>query len=172
MKYLFLNKDISKLYKDIYISRNGEIFCKNLRSVIYQITPISVIDINEDYRDKIYNAYYSCIKAMPENIQIISLRDRFDFSQVILRAKDRINEAQSEVLKLAISKYVEKLQEISQDNSQTILKYYVILPSNIQDYQVNLMYENLINHGMRIRKVTNVGEINNIMRKCIKKENI
>jgi len=149
MKYLFLNKDISKLYRDIYISRNGEVFCNNLRSVIYQIMPISVIDINDDYRDKIYNAYYSCIKAMPENIQIISLRDNLDFSSVILKAKDRINLVKSEVL-----------------------KHYVILPSNIQDYQVGLMYENLINHGMRIRKVTNVGEIKNIMRKCVKKENI
>lgn len=172
MKYLFLNKDISKIYEDIYISRNGEVFCNNLRSVIYQIIPISVIDINEDYRDKIYNAYYSCIKAMPENIQIISLRDNLDFSPAILRAKDRIKLVQSEVLKLAISKYIEKLQEISQDNSQTVLKHYVILPSNIQDYQVGLMYENLINHGMRVKKVTNIGEIKNIMRKCIKKENI
>lgn len=172
MKYLFLNKDISKLYKDIYISRNGEVYCNNLRSVIYQITPISVIDINKDYKDKIYNAYYSCIKALPENIQIISLRDYLDFSSVILKAKDRINLVQSEVLKMAIRKYIEKLQEISQDCSQTVLKYYVILPSNIQDYQVKLMYENLINHGLRVRKVTNIEELKNLMKKCVKKENI
>jgi len=169
MKYLFLNRDISKLYKDIYVSRNAEICCNNTRSVIYQIMPISIIDINEDYRDKIYNAYYSCIKAMPDNIQVISLQDNMDFTTAIVKAKERINVVQSEALRIAINKYIEKLQEISLDNNLNILKYYVIFPINVQEHQINLMCENLVNHGMRIKRVTNISEINKILRKCLKK---
>lgn len=172
MKKIIIPKDISKLYKDIYITQAGEILCNNLRSCIYQITPICVIDKNSDYVENIYNAYYSCVKSMPDNIQIISLKDNMDFSEVIDNAKKRITQVQSHELKNAISMYIQKLQDITKDNTKTVLRYYIIIPSNTDDYQLNLMYSKLEQYGLRTKKITNLKEVKNIMRKSIKKENI
>ena len=112
MNYSFFDKDISKLFKHIHISKNCEIYCNNVRSIIYQIFPINIIDVNEEYKEKIYNAYYTFIKAMPDNVQIISIKDTIDFSKAIQKVRRRLNVVNSETLRFAIVKYIEKLKEI------------------------------------------------------------
>ena len=169
MNYSFFDKDISKLFKHIHISNSCEIYCNNVRSIIYQILPINIIDVNEEYKEKIYNSYYRFIKAMPDNVQIISIKDTIDFSKAIQKVRCRLNVVNSEALKVAIRKYIEKLEEIAKLNTQTVLKFYIVLPADIQDYQINIMFENLLNNGMQIKKITDIQEIRKVMRKCIKK---
>lgn len=170
MKKRFFYNDISKLFNSISIAKNGEIICNNIKSVIYKITPITVLEVTEQYKENIYNAYYSAIRGMPSNIQIISLKDSLDFSLAIAKAQNRYKEVQSDTLKFAINKYVEKLQEISLDKSQYVLRFYILFPSNIEQYQIEKIYESLISKGIKIIKISDVEEIKKIMKQCIKKE--
>ena len=116
-----MNKILSKInirnIQDLYdiqaITANGQIKLKDKYVIIYKIDPANIVACDEETKHKIYQAYTTCIRGLPDTFQIMISRERASFHDQIQIYKKRLEEIENEKLKYAIKKYIQYLEEIS-----------------------------------------------------------
>jgi len=175
-----MNKIISRLnirnIQDLYdiqsITEKGEINLKGKYVVIYKIDPANIIACDEETKHKIYQAYISCVRGLPDTFQIMVSREKADFNEQIMMYKRRLKEIENERLKVAIQRYINYLQEISKVNKLYKTNHYLIV-ENIQKDEaseiVNI-FSNLQEFGVRVSQIKSKEQVEKILRKFVIKE--
>lgn len=175
-----MNKIISKIntrnIQDLYeiqsITESGQIHLKDKYVVIYKIDPANIVACDEEAKHKIYQAYISCIRGMPDAFQIMVSREKSDFNEQIQIYKKRLKEIENEKLKFAIQKYINYLEEISNTNKLYKTNHYLIVENmkNNDAQEIINVFSNLEEFGVRISQVKSKEEARNILRKFVIKE--
>lgn len=163
-------KDINDLFSNIVIGIDGEIIYSKEKCVMYQITPLSVTEKDTDFKEKVFNLYYGCIKGMPNNFQILIMRERLDFNDQIIKCKKKLANISSDNLKKALLNYMDKLNKIKEE-SKNNFKYYLVIPKfESNDTEIINMFSNLAEIGLSLRRINDSVEISSILNSCMKKE--
>ena len=165
-------RNIQDLYEIQYITENGQIKLKDEFVVIYKIDPANIVACDEETKHKIYQAYISCIRGLPNTIQIMVSREKADFNDQIEQYKKRLKEIENEKLKFAIQKYVEYLEETSNMNKLYKTSHYLIAQNVNDDETANIinMFSNLKEFGVRVNQVKSKEQAKSILRKYVVKE--
>lgn len=165
-------KNIQDLYSIKGISKDGKIYLKDKFVVIYKIDPANIVTCDEETKHKIYQAYITCIRGLPNAFQIIVSSEKANFENQILEYKKRLNELENERLKLAIKKYIEYLEEIS--NIKKIYKtthYLMVENMGIEEgEEIINIFSNLEEFGVKISQIKSYEQAKNVLRKFIIKE--
>lgn len=165
-------RSIQDLYNIQSITEDGKINLKDKYIVIYKIDPANIVACDEETKHKIYQAYTTCIRGLPDTFQILLTRENTDFDEQIYMYKKRLKEIENEKLKFAIQKYIDYLEEISNVNKLYKTSHYLIV-ENMQKEQVNEIvnvFSNLEEFGIVISQVKSKEMAENILRKYIIKE--
>ena len=175
-----MNKIISKLktrnIQDIYdiqsITENGQINLKDKFVVIYKIDPANIVACDEETKYKIYQAYTTCIRGLPDTFQIIVSRERANFEKQIEMYKNRLRDIENLNLKYAMQKYIEYLQEISGVNKLYKTSHYLVVENMNLDEREEIIniFSNLEEFGVRISQVKSYDQARKILKKFILKE--
>ena len=64
-------KSIQDLYNIQSVTENGQINLKDKYVIIYKIDPANIIACDEETKHKIYQAYLTCIRGLPDKFQIL-----------------------------------------------------------------------------------------------------
>ena len=175
-----MNKIISKInmrnIQDLYdiqsITDDGQINLKDKFVVIYKIDPANIVACDEETKHKIYQAYITCIRGLPDTFQIVMSREKANFDGQIKLYKKRLKEVENEKLKFALQKYIEYLEEISNINKLYKTSHYLIVENikiNETEEIIN-MFSNLEEFGVRISQVKSYEQAKNILRRFVIKE--
>lgn len=165
-------RNIQDLYDIKSIAENGQINLKDKHVVIYKIDPANIVACDEETKYKIYQAYITCIRGLPDTIQIMVSKDRADFEEQIQLYKKRVKEIENEKLKFAIQRYIDYLGEISNVNKLYKTSHYLIvenMKTDERDEIVN-MFSNLQEFGVRISQVKSYDQAKDILRRFVVKE--
>lgn len=175
-----MNKIISKMnirnIQDLYdiqsITENGQIYLKDKFIIIYKIDPANIVACDEETKHKIYQAYTTCIRGLPDTFQIMISKERADFNNQIITYKKRLKEIENEKLKLAIRRYITYLEEISNINKLYKTSHYLIVENMNADEASEIIniFSNLEEFGVRISQVKSYEQAKNILRRFIIKE--
>lgn len=175
-----MNKIISRLnirnIQDLYdiqsITENGQINLKDKYVVIYKIDPANIVACDEETKHKIYQAYITCIRGLPATFQIMVSREKTNFDEQIIMYKKRLKEIENEKLKLAIQKYIDYLQGISNVNKLYKTSHYLIVENMKKDEadEIINMFSNLQEFGVRVSRVKSKGQAEDILRRYVIKE--
>lgn len=165
-------KNIQDLYNIEFITDTGQIKLKDKYVIIYKIDPANIIACDEETKHKIYQAYLTCIRGLPDAFQIILSKDRVNLDKQIKECEMRIKEINNERLKFAIHKYIEYLREISGTNKLYKATHYLVVENLKTDdaNTINSLFSNLEEFGLRISQVKSKEQVENILRRCILKE--
>lgn len=165
-------RNIQDLYHISFITESGQINLKDRCVVIYKIDPANIIACDEETKHKIYQAYITCIRGLPDTIQIMIAREKADFDEQIEMYKKRTKEMQNEKLKSAIQKYINYLEQISNTNKLYKTSQYLIVENMKADEarEINNMFSNLEEFGVRINQVKSKEQAKNILRRFVIKE--
>lgn len=165
-------KNIQDLYNIQSITESGQINLKDKRIIIYKIDPVNIIACDEEIKHKIYQAYLTCVRGLPDAFQIIISKDNSNFDEQIEGYKARIKEVSNERLRFAIEKYIEYLKEIENLNKLYKTNHYLIVESTQKDTEDEIanIFSNLQEFGIRISKVKSKEQVENILRKYVQKE--
>lgn len=165
-------RNIQDLYDIQSITDNGQINLKDKCVVIYKIDPANIVACDEETKYKIYQAYITCIRGLPDVFQVIVSRDRADFEEQIQIYRKRLKEMENEKLKFAIQKYIEYLEEISNVNKLYKTSHYLVVENMKTDEAEEIinMFSNLEEFGVRISQVKSKEQAQNILRRYIMKE--
>lgn len=120
-------KNIQDLYNIQSITEGGQINLKDKYVIIYKIDPANIITCDEETKHKIYQAYLTCIRGLPDAFQIIISRDNVDFNEQIMECERRIRQTENERLRFAMQKYIEYLKEISEISKLYKTSHYLIV---------------------------------------------
>jgi len=175
-----MNKIINKInmrnIQDLYgiksITENGQINLNDKYVSIYKIDPASIIACDEETKHKIYQAYTTCIRGLPDTTQIIISREKADFDEQIQMYKIRMKEIENEKLKFAIQKYIEYLEQISNANKLYKTRHYLVVENmkTNEAYDIINMFSNLQEFGIRVSQVKSKEQVENILRRSMLKE--
>ena len=164
-------RNIQDLYDIQSITENGQINLKNKYVVIYKIDPANIIACDEETKYKIYQAYITCIRGLPDTFQIIVSKDKADFEEQIQVYRKRLKEIENEKLKIAIKKYIEYLQEISNISNLYKTSHYLVVENMNTDEagEIVNMFSNLEEFGVKISQVKSKEQASNILKRYIMK---
>ena len=165
-------RNIQDLYDIKFITENGQIKLKDKFVVIYKIDPANIVACDEETKHKIYQAYTTCIRGLPDTFQIMISKEKADFDVQIQTYKKRLKEIENGKLKLAIQKYIEYLEEISNINTLYKTSHYLIVENmkNDETSEIINIFSNLEEFGVRIRQIKSYEQAKNILRKFVIKE--
>ncbi|MBQ8043757.1 MAG: hypothetical protein IJ272_06375 [Clostridia bacterium] len=165
-------RNIQDLYDIQSITENGQINLKDKYVVIYKIDPANIVACDEETKHKIYQAYITCVRGLPDAFQIMVSREKANFDEQIAVYKKRLKEIENEKLKLAIQKYIDYLQEISNVNKLYKTSHYLIVENIQKDEagEIINMFSNLQEFGVRVSQVKSKEQAENILRKFVMKE--
>lgn len=164
-------RDIQEIYEIKEVSSTGQIELKTKRIAIYKIDPANIVSCDEETKFKIYQAYLTCIRGLPDYFQVVLTKEKANFKKHIREYEARLDKVQNEGLKQAIKKYIEYLEEVSNINKLYKTSHYLIvenLNKNDLDEIVNI-FSNLKEFGVRIEQLKNKEEIEGILRRSILK---
>lgn len=165
-------RNIQDLYDIQSITEDGKINLKDKYVVIYKIDPANIIACDEETKHKIYQAYTSCIRSLPDTIQIMVSREKSNFDEQIQSYKKRLKEIENEKLKFAIQKYIDYLQEVSNVNKLYKTNHYLVVENmkstEIEDI-INI-FSNLQEFGVRITPIKSKEQAKAVLRRYIVKE--
>lgn len=164
-----ISSDISKLYKIIDVSDEGVIKVNNKTICIYKIQPANIVAADENTKYKIYQAYLSCIRGLPNTFQIIIQKEKTSFKNQIEQYKKRMLEVENFGLKQALKKYVEYLQELENANNLYTTKHYLVV-ENINKKDMEEIYNlflNLKEFGVVISMIKSKKEVEFVLRKAM-----
>ncbi len=165
-------RNIQDLYDIKAISDNGQISLKDKLVAIYKIDPTNIVACDEETKYKIYQAYTSCIRGLPDTIQIMVSREKADFNEQIETYRKRLREIENEKLKNAIKRYIEYLEEISNINKLYKTNHYLVVEKMKTDEvdDVLNMFSNLQEFGITISQVNSKEQAKKILRRFVIKE--
>ena len=165
-------KNIQDLYNICSITEGGQINLKDKYIIMYKIDPANIIACDEGTKHKIYQAYLTCIRGLPDAFQIVISRDIVTFDEQIMECQKRIKEIENEKLKFAMQKYIEYLREISGINKLYKTSHYLMIENLKKDEadEIKNIFSNLEEFGVRISQIQSKEQIENILRRYILKE--
>ena len=165
-------RNIQELYDIQSITENGQINLKDKYVVIYKIDPANIVACDEETKHKIYQAYITCIRGLPDVFQVMVSREKANFEEQIQMYKKRLKEIENDKLKFAIHKYIEYLEEISNVNNLYKTSHYLVVENMKADeaQEIVNMFSNLEEFGVRISQVKSKEQAKNILRRYIIKE--
>ena len=165
-------RNIQDLYEIKSITENGQINLKDKYVVIYKIDPANIVACDEETKYKIYQAYTTCIRGLPDSFQIIVSREKADFNEQIKLYKERIKEVENERLRYAIQKYISYLEEISGINKLYKTNHYLVVENMNKEEREEVLniFSNLEEFGVRIKQIKSYEQAKNILKKFIEKE--
>ena len=165
-------RNIQELYEIQSISENGQINLKDKFIVIYKIDPANIVACDEETKYKIYQAYMSLLRGLPDTIQIMISREKADFNEQIELYKNRLRHIENERLKFAIKKYIEYLEEISNVNKLYKTSHYLVVENMKTDEAEEIvnMFSNLQEFGVKVSQVKSKEQAKNILRQYVIKE--
>ncbi len=165
-------KNIQEMYDIQAITDNGQINLKDRSIIVYKIDPANIVACDEETKQKIYQAYLTCIRGLPDAFQVIISKDSVDFASQIEEYKRRINEIENEKLKLAIQRYIQYLDDISNEKKLYRTNHYLIVENMKRDEACGItnIFSNLEEFGVRISRVTSKGQLEKILKRYILKE--
>ncbi len=165
-------RNIQELYDIQSIAENGQINLKDKFIVIYKIDPANIVACDEETKYKIYQAYTTCIRGLPDTFQIMVSREKANFDEQIQTYKKRVKEVENDKLKFAIQKYIDYLEEISSINKLYKTSHYLIVENmnkNERDEIIN-MFSNLEEFGVRISQIKSYDQAKKILKRFVAKE--
>lgn len=175
-----MNKIISKInirnIQDLYniqsITDTGQINLKDKCVVIYKIDPANIVACDEETKYKIYQAYVTCIRGLPDSFQIMVAREKANFDKQIQTYKNRLKEIENEKLRFAIQKYIEYLEEISNINKLYKTSHYLIVENMNKEERNEIIniFSNLEEFGVRISQIKSYDQARKILKRFIAKE--
>lgn len=165
-------RNVQDLYDIKNVTETGQIVLKDKQVAIYKVDPANIVACDEETKYKIYQAYITCIRSLPDTIQVIASRERADFNEQIEVYKKRIKEIENEKLKLAIQKYIDYLEEISNVNKLYKISHYLIIENMKKDEleEITNVFSNMQEFGVKVRQINSKEQAKNILRKFIIKE--
>lgn len=165
-------RNIQELYDIHSITEGGQINLKDKHVIVYKIDPANIVTCDEQTKQKIYQAYLTCIRGLPDSFQIVISKDSMDFENQIVECQKRIKEINNERLKFAIKKYIEYLQEMSGVNKLYKTSHYLMIENLNKEEadEINNIFANLEEFGVRISQVNSKKQVENILRRYILKE--
>lgn len=165
-------RNIQDLYNIKSVTESGQIILKDKFVVIYKIDPANIIACDEETKHKIYQAYITCIRGLPDTFQIIISREKTDFTKQINMYRKRVQQIQNEKLKFAIQKYIDYLEEINGVNKLYKNCHYLVVQNLKLDEanEIINIFSNLEEFGVRISQIKSQEQIKNILKKFIIKE--
>lgn len=175
-----MNKIISRLnirnIQDLYdiqsITDSGRINLKDKHVVIYKIDPANIVACDEETKHKIYQAYITCVRGLPDTFQIMVSREKANFDEQITMYNKRLKEIENEKLKFALQRYIDYLKEISNVNKLYKTSHYLIVENMQKDEadEIVNMFSNLQEFGVRVSQVKSKEQAENILRRYVMKE--
>ena len=165
-------KNIQELYNIQSITESGQINLKDKKIIIYRIDPANIIACDNETKHKIYQAYLTCIRGLPDAFQIVISKDNIDFTNQIIECKKRMQLIENEKLKIAIQKYVEYLNELSMINKLYKTSHYLIVENmnNNEVSEIINIFSNLEEFGVKISQVKSKEQVENILKRYVFKE--
>lgn len=165
-------KNIQDLYNVQSVTENGQINLKDKYVIIYKIDPANIIACDEETKHKIYQAYLTCIRGLPDVFQIIVSKDSLNFDEQIIEYKTKMKEVSNDRLRYAIEKYIEYLKEIENSNKLYKTNHYLIVESVQKDRESDItnIFSNLEEFGVRISRVKSKQQVENILRRYVQKD--
>lgn len=157
-------KNISTLYKDICITSKGEVIQGGNRLSIYEITPVNVLEKNEVVCSKIYNLYYTYVKGITDDLKILVVKDKVNYTKNIEVLQKRATKVASKTLRRAIITYAENLEKIFSENSATFNRYFVVAKAS-EDIQER--FSGLEELGVGLKRLTDEYEVQELFRKGV-----
>lgn len=164
-------RNIQELYNIKNISLDGKIETKTNNITIYKIDPANIVACDDETKHKIYQAYLTCIRGLPDAFQVIISKEKVDFAKQISLYNQRLKKIENEGLKNALKKYIEYLEEISELNNLYKTSHYLITRNlnTTESEEIINVFANLKEFGVCISKVHTQDETEKILRKCILK---
>lgn len=165
-------KNIRDFYDIQSISLNGQISLKDKSVTIYKIDPANIVACDEATKNKIYQAYITCIRGLPDTFQIVILREKASFENQIKQYKKRLKEIENERLKFALQKYINYLEEISSLNNLYKTCHYLVVENlkKDEDAEIINIFSNLEEFGIKINKIDSYDKAKTILKEFIVKE--
>lgn len=165
-------KNIQDLYEIQSITENGCIRMKNANIVIYEIDPANIVACDNETKHRIYQAYLSCIRSLPDAFQILITRECTDFEEQIRQYKSRLSSIENINLKFALKKYIEHLQNLSNTNKLYKTSHYLVLESKGEglDNSIINIFSNLKEFGVKINLIKSKEKASNILKKFATKD--
>lgn len=165
-------KNIEEIYKIKDIDSKGVIITENSNICIYKIDPANILASDKETKIKIYNAYITCIRGLPDAFQVLISKEKVDFTNQIKEYTERLQKVHTSGLKQALEKYIEYLEEIAEINKLYKTNHYLVV-KNLRETEyediINI-FSNLEEFGLRIMRITAREEINKILRFAFAKE--
>jgi len=164
-------EEIRSLFNIEEIGEDGIIYINNMAIRVFQILPISIINISEEHKQKIVFAYLNFLKKTREKIQIciktsasVLKESREEYLQVFENTKN-MN------LKKALSSYLEYLSRISEKEMVYLKEYYIVMridkENTIEEYMER--FNELREIGLGVNNIMDKEKIQWILRSFIKK---
>lgn len=165
-------KKVQDMYNVQSVTENGQINLKDKYVIIYKIDPANIIACDEETKYKIYQAYLTCIRGLPDVFQIIVSKDSLNFDEQIIEYKTKMKEVSNDRLRYAIEKYIEYLKEIENSNKLYKTNHYLIVKSVQKDRESDItnIFSNLEEFGVRVSQVKSKQQVENILRRYVQKD--
>ena len=167
-------KDIEKLYniidiKDCIISKTDNTIIK---SYVYKITPITILNLSKEHQNDIINKYIEFLRQTDMEFKIFIINKKLDIEKYIkenMKTPENNNKALKKIYRL----YVENMKQKLVEEKIYITEYYIVISfeSNnikIEDFENNLYKLNDV--GCEIEKINNKKTLENYMYQCINKQ--
>ena len=165
-------KDIREMYSIKDIDSKGRIITEKDSVYIYKIDAANIISSDQETKFKIYNAYITCIRGLPDTFQVLISKEKANFNKQIDRYTERLKRMDNPGLRQALEKYIKYLEEIAEINKLYKTNHYLVV-KNLQkedNEEILTIFSNLKEFGIKIKRITCQDEINKILRSAFKKE--
>lgn len=168
MKY----KDISEIYSSITI-KDGDVILKTKNSIsyitIYSIKPVVLLDLSESMKNKIMLCYKEFLRQVNFEFQILIINKKIKYEDY----QKNVNNCKIHNEKL-YKDYLKDMEEnFKKEDFFDTYYYLVVTKSKSNGFSVDNV-DNVIKIlekiGCKVNKVENVNLINELLNKCINKE--
>lgn len=162
-------KNVEKLYNIQDINSNGVVSVQNKKIIIHKVEPANIIACDENVKQKIYQAYVTCIRGMPDVFQIVISNSKETFETQIEYYKKRLLRINNNGLKQALTRYINSLEKLSKQSEFNKTTHYLIVEENFET-EVTNAFSNLEQLGVVIKRIKSKNEVERVLRASVIKE--
>lgn len=167
-------KDINKLYGDfkikdcIYFKKDNV----NIKSYIYKIEPIIMLNLSNERKNEIINKYIEFLREIDLKIKIFIINKQFNIKKYIEENIEKPKE-NNDILRNIYKVYIDNMEKKLTEEKMYNTEYYIVI--SVEENK-NLDFENSIykldDIGCKVKKVTNEDELRKFVYECINKKYI
>lgn len=162
-----LAKDVTSVCDVKDITEGGYVLINGDMVGIYKVEPINMVSIDKEIKKKIYDAYISTVRGLPNTFEILVTKRKDSLKPEIEIYKKKLLEVENYGLKIAMKKYIDYLEELESDNEMYRSSHYLISRVNEGSKDVEHLFSNLKEFGLNVTKITSKKELEEIFRRAI-----